>query len=193
MRNTKRLRERAAERGQGAVEFVFGMLVLLAIVSVLYQALHFELDVFNRLNEGRYNAFRTAHQDQDTTDDAYFGQSIEFTRLGQIQWTIPRTIFGFSAGTQRVRIEVPFQTGVDSNLQYPTKTYRMRKGTKSFEPYLMRSPFYEIEMAAALLAHHYEDTKDIFKSTIAQGVQIPAPFVSYFSYEDYEDLLNYSF
>jgi len=188
-----RQRRSSDEKGQAAVEFVFGMLVLLAIVSVLYQALHFELDVFNRLNEVRYNAFRTAHRNQDTTDDEYFGQTVQFTQLSELRWSVPQTILGFSVGTKRVKIKVPFQTGVDSNLKYPNKTFRMRKGTKCFEPYLMRSPFYEIEMAAALLAHHYEDTKDIFKSTIAQGVQVPAPFVSYFSYEDYEDLLNYSF
>lgn len=56
------------ERGQAAAEFVFALVILLAFVAVLFQALHFELDAFNKSALLRYKALRRARVSQYTTE-----------------------------------------------------------------------------------------------------------------------------
>lgn len=48
VRNLPLSRRRRTEQGQAAVEFVLAMIFVIATAAVLFQALHFELDVFNR-------------------------------------------------------------------------------------------------------------------------------------------------
>jgi len=148
--------------GQTAVEFVFVLLFLLVITSALFQALHFELDVFNQSMLARWEFFREAHKDQDTTPCRSFDVAFQGKRLGDL-----------------VSFDVPYQT-VDQNIRYGPKKYKGERGSKYFDRL-------EIGGVGAhgsgswfliLVPDHYEGTAnkidDLFQGLItALAVELP--------------------
>lgn len=130
-------------RGQAAVEFVFALVILLAFVAVLFQALHFELDVFNKVGLLRYRALKTARQSQDKVEPYYISDiTIEGKELGDLTF-----------------YTVPFQED-DLTQHYGPKRLVVRRGTQHWDPV----PFLHEEwhFAAPLALDHYEPTSGKF-------------------------------
>ena len=116
----------SSQRGQSAVEFVFVLVVVVAGMAGLYQVLHFERDVFNRLLYLRQIAMRQVHVDQDTTKKTFFTVGpVEFRTFGEL-----------------LRSPVPLQV-IDPSLRYSAKTLKVRRGTRYYDPYEtgLPSPF----------------------------------------------------
>lgn len=108
----------ATERGQTAVEFVFVLLILIAGMAGLYQVLHFERDVFNRLLFLRKAAMRDLHRDQDITPKTLgvVGPA-EFRPFGKL-----------------LNSPVPLQV-IDPNIRYSPRVLQIRRGTRYYEPF----------------------------------------------------------
>ena len=143
--STLTLRKR--QRGQAAFEFVFAMLWIIALASVLFQALHFELDVFNKMNTLRFKVFKDARENQPTTSYRTINQSIQGKPLSDLT--------GY---------RVPFQT-VDQSLKYGPKRFYVNCGTKS-----VAGPFttaFKALAVAGLIADHFEDQSGLFNSGIS--------------------------
>jgi hypothetical protein len=133
------LKPKQTERGQAAVEFVLAFLFVLAVVSVLFQALHFELDVFNKSLLARYELLKEARQNQDDTDGHLISKEVEGKRLGDL--------LGFN---------VPFQD-TDLDAKYGPKQLWTRHGTKYWDP--AGSVGHSQAVFFGLLAvDHYEDS-----------------------------------
>lgn len=112
---TERARHR--QSGQTAIEFLFALLILIAGMAGLYQVLHFERDVFNRLLYIRQMGLREAHRDQDVTKKTLFvTDPMEFRRFGEL-----------------LNSPVPLQV-IDPSLRYPTKVLHLQKGTRFRDP-----------------------------------------------------------
>lgn len=110
-------RDARPQRGQAAVEFVFSLVLLLAFVAVMFQALHFELDVFNKSALLRYRTLHAAREDQETTDPTWISDiTVEGKSLRDL------TFF-----------TVPLQE-IDLEQHYGPKRLVMRKGTKYWDP-----------------------------------------------------------
>ena len=165
----KRSPESEGQRGQATVEFVFAMVFLLMFVVAIMQALMFELDVFNKIGQGRLEAFDIAHRNQNTTKKGYFHQTIKFKKLGG------KT----NIGAWRL----------EKNLQYPDKRYYMRKGTKYFEPIThIRHETWTFALSAALI--HYQGTAKY--QLHFPEYAIPFATAVAFAYDDLEEL-QYAF
>jgi hypothetical protein len=109
--------ERRRQHGQTAVEFLFALLIIIAGLAGLYQVLHFERDVFNRLLYLRQVTFRQMHVDQDTTKKTFFAVGpTEFRPVGAL-----------------LHSPVPLQV-LDPALRYPSKYLHVRKGTRFYDP-----------------------------------------------------------
>lgn len=82
-----------SRKGQAAVEFVFALLFLIAISSVLYQVLHFELDVFNKMGILRFKSFQRMHYNNQQFNHGFNddNQMVSFKPLSQL--TDYRVIF----------------------------------------------------------------------------------------------------
>jgi hypothetical protein len=81
---------RRSQRGQAAFEFIFAMLVLMGMIAVLFQVLHFELDIFNKTMIARYKLLEEARQDEDTTRPRMITTTIEGKAIEDlIPWTVP--------------------------------------------------------------------------------------------------------
>ena len=124
------------------------MIIVIAGTAALYQALHFELDVFNRLNSLRYRAMRVAHSDAFSVRREY--RSVVASDFRPLSETTP--------------IPVPFQTA-DLSLRYGPKRFYVRQGslwndqmqiheTGSFIP--------PTDMVLELLSAHNEYTRLYF-------------------------------
>jgi hypothetical protein len=110
-------RRRGAQRGQAAVEFVLCLFLLLAFVAVMFQALHFELDVFNQSALLRYRALQRARESQDTTEATLVTDvAVQGKNLGEL------TFFS-----------VPLQEA-DMSQHYGPKHLVIRHGTKYWDP-----------------------------------------------------------
>jgi len=108
----------SAQQGQTAVEFVFVLLILIAGMAGLYQVLHFERDVFNRLLYVRQQTMREAHYDQFNTTKTFFsGNTMEFRRFGEL-----------------LNSPVPLQV-IDPNIRWNARVLRARKGTRYYDVY----------------------------------------------------------
>jgi hypothetical protein len=107
---------RRASRGQAAMEFVLALFWIVALAAVLFQALHFELDVFNKMGELRYKVFHTARQDQDTTSGRMINDSIQGKNLGDL-----------------VGYTIPAQE-IDDSLHYGPKEFSVFCGSKKWFP-----------------------------------------------------------
>lgn len=127
------------ERGQAAVEFVLAFMFIIALTAVLFQALHFELDVFNRSMLARYELLKEARHDQEETDGHNISKTIEGETLADL--------IGF---------EVPFQD-TDTSQRYGPKQIYTRHGTKYLDP-LGDVLHEDWQFAALLLPDHYEPT-----------------------------------
>ena len=116
LRRSTDCRSGRAQRGQVVVEFALVLFILVAAIAGFYQALHFELDVFNRINLLRYNVMRKAHNDQPGTTKAFPSESMTFRTVDQL-----------------LPFEVPLQI-VDPTLAYGPKRFVYRQGTKYADP-----------------------------------------------------------
>lgn len=101
-----------AQRGQAAIEFVFALIFIIGITTVLFQVLNFELDVFNQSMLVRYEFMDKAHESQDTTPCKSFNIPFAGKKIGDL-----------------APYEAPYQA-VDENLRYGTKRYYGERGTK---------------------------------------------------------------
>lgn len=109
------IRARSAS-GQAAMEFVIALVWIIALSALIFQALHFELDVFNKMGELRYRVFRTVRQNQDSTKGRMISESIEGKQLSEI-----------------VPFAVPGQY-VDATLRYGPKNFYIHCGTRKWFP-----------------------------------------------------------
>lgn len=116
---TVRSRSRRGERGQAAVEWVLTLPIVVVLIAVLYQALMFERDVFNKMNVARYEAFKQAHE----------GQNEE----GMKEYEILEIKTQGSKIGELTSFTIPAQT-VDPEKRYGPKTYYFPCGTKRFFP-----------------------------------------------------------
>ena len=145
-------------RGQAAVEFVFALVILLAFVAVLFQALHFELDVFNKSGLLRYRALKAARQSQEKVEPYYITDvSIEGEEIGNLTF-----------------YTVPFQED-DLTQHYGPKRLVVRRGTQYWDPLPLLHE--EWQFSAPLLLDHYEPTSgkfgDLFGLLNKIGDQVP--------------------
>jgi hypothetical protein len=106
-------RARRRQSGQVTIEFGLALLLLVVGLAALYQALHFELDAFNRLLILRQRAFHEAHLEQDKTPKTFFNVQQEFKTIGELP-------------------SMPFiQT--DPSLTWGPRRYYFRKGTRYYD------------------------------------------------------------
>lgn len=107
-----------SQKGQAAVEFVFALLFLIAISSVLYQALHFELDVFNKMGILRFKSFQRMHYNNNQFNNSFNNdnQMVSFKPLSQL-----------------TNYRVIFQT-VSQSQKYADKRLYYKRGTKEAIP-----------------------------------------------------------
>ncbi|HUF18075.1 MAG TPA: hypothetical protein VMS12_08545 [Thermoanaerobaculia bacterium] len=107
-----------SQHGQAAVEFIFALLFLIALASVMYQALHFELDVFNKMGILRFKSFQRMHMNNQQFNSGFAddNQMVSFKPLSQL-----------------TNYRVIFQT-VNTNQKYPDKTLYYKRGTQPALP-----------------------------------------------------------
>lgn len=108
--------KRRTERGQAAIEFVLAMIFVIATAAVLFQALHFELDVFNRSMVARYELFREAHDNPDEREPETISKEIRGEDIGDL---VPYTVPGQE---------------IDESLHYGPRQFKMRRGSKYYDP-----------------------------------------------------------
>ncbi|HYH09653.1 MAG TPA: hypothetical protein VEK11_21570 [Thermoanaerobaculia bacterium] len=113
--SSRRSTERA-EAGQATFEFALALLFLIVMLSVFYQALHFELDAFNRISLLRFKVMQQAHANQPGQAKRYATEVMDFRPVGEL-----------------TPVLLMFQP-IDPTLQYGPKTFHYRKGTKFTEP-----------------------------------------------------------
>ncbi len=101
------------QKGQAAVEFIFALLFLIAFSMVLFQALHFELDVFNKMGILRAKSMERMHYNNQQFNNRFDddSQTVSFKPL--------RDLTGY---------RVIFQTA-DQNMKYPDKRLSYKRGT----------------------------------------------------------------
>lgn len=130
--------------GQAAVEFIFALLFVIALASVLYQVLHFELDVFNKMGILRFKSVQRMHYNNQQYDHEFDddSQTVSFKPLSQL-----------------TSYRVIFQTA-DQNMKYPDKRLSYKRGSKFFFPGGSAAYALLISGTAACigLADHFEDT-----------------------------------
>ena len=107
-----------SQKGQAAVEFVFALIFLVAISSVLYQVLHFELDVFNKMGILRFKSFQRMHFNNQQFNNGFNddNQMVSFKPLSQL-----------------TDYRVIFQT-VNQNSRYADKRLFYKRGTQAALP-----------------------------------------------------------
>lgn len=137
------------QSGQAAFEFVFAMLWIICLASVLFQAMHFELDVFNKMNTLRYNVFKVARENQNTTAYRTINQSIQGKPLSDLT--------GY---------RVPFQT-TDQSLFYGPKKFYVGCGTKTNAFIGPATTAFKVAAVIGLTADHYEPTSGNFGTVIS--------------------------
>ena len=133
-----RKRESKDKRGQAAVEFVFALIFIIAITAVLFQALNFELDVFNQSMVARYEFMEKFQEDQDETPCEEFNIEFSGRELGE-----------------HSPFEAPYQV-VDDSLKYGPKKYYGERGTQYIDTFSIAHEWFV--WTIALLPDHYEDT-----------------------------------
>lgn len=108
---------RALQTGQATFEFALTLVFVIVMLSALYQALHFELDAFNRISLLRYNVMQQAHDNQPDEKKAFVVETMDFQPLYKLTPVLLIT-----------------QMGADPTQQYGPKRLHFRKGTKYTEP-----------------------------------------------------------
>ena len=138
-----RTQRRKAQSGQAAVEFLFAMMGVIALAAGLFQVLHFELDVFNKMGILRSKSFSRMHyNNQQYNND-----------LGDDSQTV-----SFKTFSQLVPYTVPFQSV--SPAKYPDKKLYYKRGTQfCFPGGAAASTGFLVGAGACMaLADHYEDS-----------------------------------
>lgn len=130
------------EKGQAAVEFIFALLFLIALSMVLFQALHFELDVFNKMGILRGKSmermrFNNQQFDNGFNDDS---QTVSFKPL--------RDLTGY---------RVIFQTE-DQDQKYPDKRLSYKRGTAPALPGGLSTGIIAIAITCIATFDHVEST-----------------------------------
>ncbi|HVT03474.1 MAG TPA: hypothetical protein VHL58_08905 [Thermoanaerobaculia bacterium] len=134
----KRVRRRS-EQGQAAVEFVLAFTFIAGLACVLFQALHFELDVFNKSLEARRDLFRQARQNEADTKLSQISNTIQGKDLSDV-----------------TSFRVLWQpTGEIGSLHFGPRQYRMLRGTKYSDP--LESLHSAFVFAGILIVDHEED------------------------------------
>ncbi len=129
------------ESGQAAVEFVFALVFLIAMAAVLFQALQFELDVFNKTWTTRYDLFEAAREDEPDNRPRMISEPIEGKRLGDL-----------------TPFSVPFQA-TDLEARYGPKQVYVQCGTKYFFPGGdTAETIYDLALVGLLVADHLEQS-----------------------------------
>jgi hypothetical protein len=136
-----------AQRGQAAIEFVFILLIILGLAAVLYQAMHFELDVFNKMGMLRYKVMKEAHEDQDETEmETIDNITVQGKNLDDLTPYSP-----------------PLQD-VDGTMHYGPKKLVIKHGTKYWDPISFMHSFWE--WSGLLLLTHEEDAANAIDSVL---------------------------
>lgn len=113
--SSRRSTERG-QSGQATFEFVLALIFIIVSLSALYQALHFELDAFNKISLLRFRVMDEAHENQHNQEKSFPSEPMDFRPLYQLTPVLLMT------------------QDVDPTLQYGPKSFRYRKGTKFAEP-----------------------------------------------------------
>lgn len=152
----RRRRSNRPQRGQAAVEWVLTLPILILLIAVLYQALMFERDVFNKMNLMRYEAFKRAHE----------GQNVE----GMAEYSILEVRTQGETLANLTGFVIPSQT-VDTEHRYGPKTFYFPCGTKRFFPGGdTGETILDVFEIAAVIVDHYETTaKFVAKGAEAIG------------------------
>jgi hypothetical protein len=134
-------RRSRGQRGQAVTELALCLLLLIAFTTAVMQALHFELDVFNKSELLRYRALHRARQNQDTTDpETVTDETVQGKDLSDL------TFF-----------KVPLQD-VDLSQHWGPKHLVIRHGTQYWDP----TPIHgEGAFFLALGIDHYEDSSGL--------------------------------
>ncbi len=137
-----RRRRSDSRKGQAAVEFVFALLFLIAISSVLYQVLHFELDVFNKMGILRFKSFQRMHFNNNQHNNAFNddNQQVSFKPLSQL-----------------TNYRVIFQT-VNQNQRYADKRLYYKRGTEAAVPGGLTTAFLVLVGGCITTADHIESS-----------------------------------
>jgi hypothetical protein len=114
---SSRCSTRPSQSGQATFEFGLTLIFVIVMLSALYQALHFELDAFNRVSLLRYNVMQQAHDNQPGEKKAFVVETMDFQPLYKLTPVLLMT-----------------QMGEDPTRQYGPKRLHFRKGTKYTEP-----------------------------------------------------------
>jgi hypothetical protein len=120
-RSTDRRSRLRAQSGQATFEFVLAVIFIIVSLSALYQALHFELDAFNKISLLRFRVMDEAHENQHNQDKSFPSESMDFRPVHQLTPVLLMT------------------QDIDPMLQYGPKSFRYRKGTKYAEPFPISS------------------------------------------------------
>lgn len=135
-----RVRRSQNERGQAAVEFILAFTFIAGLACVLYQALHFELDVFNKSLLARRDLFRQARQNETGNNLSQISITIQGKNLSDVTF-------------YRVLGQ---QTGGIGSLHFGPRQYRMLRGTKRSDP--LGDLHSAAEFFGILTIDHYQDS-----------------------------------
>lgn len=135
-----------SQRGQAAVEFVFVLLIILGLAAVLFQAMHFELDVFNKMGMLRYRVMKEARRDQHETNMTTISNiTVQGKNLDDLTEYAP-----------------PLQD-VDGSMHYGPKKLVIKRGTKYWDPI----PFHSFwAWSGLLLLTHQENAADAISTAL---------------------------
>jgi hypothetical protein len=130
------------QKGQAAVEFVFALLFLIALSMVLFQALHFELDVFNKMGILRGKSMERMHYNNQQHDHGFDddSQTVSFKPLSDLT--------GY---------RVIFQTA-DQNMKYPDKRLSYKRGTAPALPGGLSTGIIGVAIGCIATLDHVEST-----------------------------------
>ena len=128
------------------MEWVLTLPIIVVMIAVLYQALMFERDVFNKMNIARYQAFKEAHERQNVDGMAeyeIFQVEVQGEKVGDL-----------------TSFSIPAQT-VDPERRYGPRTYHFPCGTKRYFPGgSIAETALDVAEVAMVVADHYEDTAE---------------------------------
>jgi hypothetical protein len=150
---------RAAQAGQGTFEFALVILFVVIMLSALYQALHFELDVFNRISLLRFRIMQDAHDKQYDRVKSFPTESMDFRNISDLTPVLLMT------------------QSSDSTLQYGPKSLRYRVGTKYTEPFPISAlPEGGLVLGGVIIigvgTSEYKENSRRFRDHIRQGAPL---------------------
>jgi hypothetical protein len=154
----------ALQAGQATFEFALMLLFVIVMLSALYQALHFELDAFNRISLLRYKVMQEAHDNQPSEAKTFVIETMEFQPIYKLTPVLLIT-----------------QMGDDPSRQYGPKRLHFRKGTKYTEPLPIsllpeNGAVLGLLIVAGVGTNEYKEDSRRFRDNIrgTSGVWVPA-------------------